>query len=157
MSAAPPSHLLWIDPGKMTGFAYLYPGSVFGAYELAWDEACRELELFCVSEKNRLSVGYERFTILPSTHKLSPQPEAYEFPGVIRFLVHKYGCRLLPPALPAERTMATAAELETLGWWPPGLDDAQSAAQHLLAFLKREHCVPPELETKLARARSGTV
>ena len=156
MSAAPPAHLLWIDPGGQTGFAWLYEG-VFGAHETGFHEACRQLEIQAMTWGHHLSVGYERFTILPSTHKLSPQPEAYEFPGVIRFLAHKYGCRLLPPALPAERTMATAAELETLGWWPPGLDDAQSAAQHLLAFLKREHCVPPELETKLARARSGTV
>lgn len=152
MSAAPPPHLIWIDPGGMTGFAWLFGGR-FGAHELSWDEACRQLEVACQSWGPQLHLGYEKFTILPSTHKLSPQPEAYEFPGVIKFLAARYRCRLLEPAAPADRLAATPAELKALGWWTPGLDDAQSASLHLLAWLKREKCLPPDIARNLARAR----
>ena len=152
MSAAPPPVLLWIDPGGQTGFAWLFRG-VFGAHEVAWDEACRQLEAACESWAGELHIGYERFTILPSTHKLSPQPEAYEFPGVIKYLARRNRCVLLTPASPSDRLAATEAELKALGWWTPGLDDAQSASRHLLAWMKREKCVPHDLEIKLAKAR----
>lgn len=152
MSAAPPPILLWLDPGGQTGFAWLFKG-VFGAHEAGFYEACRQLETTCHAWGHQLHIGFERFTILPSTHKLSPQPEAYEFPGVIKFLARKYRCVLLDPAQPSDRLAATPAELKALGWWTPGLDDAQSASQHLLAWMKREKCVPPDLARKLALAR----
>lgn len=157
MSAAPPQYLLWMDPGGMTGFASLWHGYRFMAAELCFADACEALETACWGCRGTLTIGYEKFTIGPATHKLSPQPEAYEFPGVIKFLARKYGCTLLPPAMPSDRNLATPAELKALGWWPVALDDAQSASQHLLAWLKRENCVPPDLESKLARARSGTL
>jgi hypothetical protein len=143
---------MWIDPGGQTGFAWLFKG-IFGAHEVSWDEACRQLEVACQSWGSQLHIGYERFTILPSTHKLSPQPEAYELPGVIKFLTKKYGCVLLEPAQPSERLSVSTGELKALGWWTPGLDDAQSASRHLLAWLRRENCVPPALATALARLR----
>ena len=156
MSAAPPAHLLWIDPGGMTGFAWLFDG-VYGTFEHPFGESCRVLEAACQAWGPLLHIGYERFTILPSTHKLHPEPEAYEFPGVIKAMAHKYRCVLLPPAAPSDRLMTSPAELKALGWWLPGKNDAQSAAMHLLSWMKRENCVPPELEAKLARARSETV
>lgn len=156
MSAAPPDRLMWIDPGGQTGFAWLYDG-IFGTFEHSFGEACRVLEVSCQSWGPRLHIGYEKFTILPSTHKLHPEPEAYEFPGVVKHLALKYRCKLLQPVMPADRNLSTPAELKALGWWLPGKDDAQSASLHLLSFLKREKCVPPELERKLAEARSGTV
>jgi len=143
---------MWLDPGGMTGFAWLFEG-VFGAHELPWDAACGQLEIACSSWGNRLHIGYERFTILPSTHKLSPQPEAYELPGVIKFLARKHRCVLLEPAQPSERLNVSADELKAIGWWTPGLDDAQSASRHLLAWLRRENCVPPALAVALARLR----
>jgi hypothetical protein len=147
---APPPYLLWLDPGGMTGFARLVNGS-FAADEFGWDAACRELEAACEGLGSLLHIGYERFTILPSTHKLHPEPEAYEFPGVIKHLARKYKCVLLQPAMPSERLAATPAELKALQWWTPGKNDAQSASQHLLAWLKREHCLPPHVTTLLAQ------
>ncbi len=101
--------------------------------------------------REELHILWERFTILPSTHKLSPQPEAYELPGVIRYVAARNRSVLLPPAQPADRNTATPEMLKAVGFWTPGKDDAQSASQHLLAFCIREHCVPPHLATALAR------
>jgi len=141
---------MWIDPGGMTGLATLINGGFF-ASEYPFAEACDVLTGNCQLFGRELHIGYEKFTILPSTHKLHPEPEAYEFPGVVKYLARMNRCVLLQPAQPSERLAATSAELKALGWWTPGLNDAQSAAQHLLAFLKRENCVPPHLATTLAR------
>jgi hypothetical protein len=138
---APPPITLWIDPGGQTGFACLEFGT-FWAEEHPWDRACDKLTGLASYWRSMLYVGYEKFTILPSTHKLSPQPEAYEFPGVIKYVARTWGCRLLPPARPSERLVATPGMLRRIGWWVPGKDDAQSASQHLLAFCLREDCLP---------------
>lgn len=152
MSSAPPPYLMWLDPGGMTGFAWQFEG-IFGAHEQPWIEACRQLEVACESWGDRLHLGYERFTIRPNTHKLSVQPEAYEFPGVIKFLARKHRCVLLPPAQAHTPSAIDKEELEALGWWTPGLNDAQSAACHMKNWLRREHCLSPEQATALARLR----
>jgi hypothetical protein len=46
MSAAPPSRLIWMDPGGQTGFAWLFDG-IFGAFEHPFYQACRALEAAC--------------------------------------------------------------------------------------------------------------
>ena len=153
---APPPVVLWLDPGGMTGFAALISSRDYWADEFAWEGACDRLTGWANYYHGMLHIGYEKFTILPGTHKLSAQPEAYEFPGVIKHIARQFGCHLLPPAMPRERELATPAMLQTLGWWVPGKNDAQSAAQHLLAFLLRENCLPYSQATALARARAAT-
>jgi hypothetical protein len=152
VSSAPPPVLLWLDPGGFTGFAWLFNG-IFGAHEVLWDEACRQLDVACQSWGEQLHIGWERFTIRPNTHKLSPQPEAYELPGVVKFLAVKYRIKMLPPAQAHTPTRCDQDELKALGWWVPGQNDAQSAACHLLRFLRRENCLPPEYARVLAGLR----
>jgi hypothetical protein len=142
---------MWIDPGGMTGIATLEGGRTFHADEYPFQMACEYIEAWCMDYRGALHIGYEKFTILPGTHKLSPQPEAYELPGVVRYVATRNGSRLLSPAAPGDRSAATPEMLKAIGWWVPGKDDAQSASQHLLAFLLREHCVPPHLATLLAQ------
>ena len=152
---APPLAVLWIDPGLATGFAGLDHGQ-FWADEFDWNAACDKITGYANYYRSMLYIGWERFTIRPDTHKMSPQPEAYEFPGVIRYINHVYGCPLLSPAQPSERNVATPAMLKAIGWWTPGKDDAQSATQHLLACMIRSYCVPPDIQTLLEQARAGT-
>lgn len=143
---APPPVTLWIDPGGMTGFACWVCGTDrFWADEFPWARACDELTALAGYWGPVLYIGYEKFTILPSTHKLSPQSEAYEFPGVIKYVAQVHGCGLLQPAKPSERNVATPAMLRKIGWWVPGKNDAQSASQHLYAWMLRENCVPRTL------------
>jgi hypothetical protein len=148
---APPPVVLWVDPGGYTGFASMQYGQ-FAGREYAWGEACDYLTGFCHTYRMAAHIGYEVFTILPGTHKLSPQPEAYELPGVIKYLCRTYGCTLLRPAKPDERKTTKPAELRALGWWLPGQDDEQSAAMHLLAWYRRENCVPFDVAGKLSRS-----
>jgi hypothetical protein len=151
MSAAPPPYLVWIDPGGMTGIASL-SYSKFWADEYQFQRACDIIADLCCLGRH-LAIGWERFTIGPNTHKMTRQPEAMEIIGVARYFATRYDCMILPPAAPGERDTATPEMLKALGIWTPGKDDAQSATQHLLAWMLRNKCVPDNWQVKLSDAR----
>jgi hypothetical protein len=152
--AAPPQHVMWIDPGGMTGIA-LWDRNSFRADEHLPFPACQLIETYCQRLGSALYVGWEKFTIGPNTHKLTRQPEAYEIPGLVKYLAQKHNCKMLKPAMPDARLTATPKMLQSIGWWPYGKDDAQSAAQHMLSWMKRENCVPGQLLTLLAESSSA--
>jgi hypothetical protein len=74
--------------------------------------------------------------------------------GVTRRAMRKYGCCQIGPAMPAQRKTASPAMLKAIGWWRPGKDDAQSAAQHMLASMLRTGQVPDKEQVILAALRS---
>lgn len=129
--------VLWIDPGDMTGLAYYHPSTPAAMIdEFPFQVACAHIETICKIDRDRLLIGWERYDIDPSR----PQTHAHDAIGVIgvaRYFASFYGCHILPPAAPDDRKVATPKMLKHLGWWRPGKDDAQSAAQHLLAWLLR--------------------
>jgi hypothetical protein len=147
-----PPAVLWIDPGNQTGFALLERGR-FTTYELPFQETGDRIYALCSIWKTALAVGWERFTIHPDTHKTSPEPDAMHVIGIARWMSATWHCRVLTPAAPGDRDVATPAKLHAIGWWRPGLDDSQSASQHMLAWLMRTGQVPPDLARKLAAAR----
>jgi hypothetical protein len=149
---APPPAVLWIDPGGMTGLASLV-SSQFHASEHPFEQACDRIAGMCANYNYALAIGYERYTILPGTHKLSAQTQALEIIGVVRYLARIYHCQLLQPAQQHTPDQHEQAELRELGWWVPGQDDSQSAACHLLRWLRRANCLPPELARVLAQLR----
>ena len=139
-----PPVTMWIDPGLMTGIAVYYRyENKFEVDEYPFQRAGEVLWHRMSHFGSSIAVGWERFTIGPETHKLTPQAEAVEIIGVARFLAGVWRCRLLTPAAPGDRDTATMAMLEKLGWWLPGKDDAQSAAQHMLAWMLRANELPP--------------
>jgi len=149
-----PLAVLWVDPGKMTGLAYLsiagqQPGHRFGALELPFQEACLNIDSMCQGWGSSLAIGWERFTITSRTYKLTPQPDALHVIGVCRYLAGKHGCRVLPEAPQATPGAAEQAQLRAIGWWQPGKDDAQSAAAHLLRYCVKTGNVPPGLAARL--------
>jgi hypothetical protein len=147
-----PPAVLWLDPGGMTGFALLERGK-FSTYELPFQQAGDRIYSLCAWWKTALAVGWERFTINEDTHKTSPEPDAMHVIGVARYFSAAWRCRVLTPAAPGDRNVATPEKLHLLGWWRPGLDDSQSASQHLLAYLMRTRQIPPEQARILAAAR----
>lgn len=151
-----PPAVLWADPGKMTGLALLVtqpwhpnlPSRVlpqFGARELAFGPACKEIEQVCAAWTNRLAIGWERFDINAQTHKKTREgiTDALHMIGVCRHLTAKYGCRFLGEAQQHTPDATDRKRLQSLGWWEPGKDDAQSAAAHMLNWLMRENELTP--------------
>lgn len=150
-----PPAVMWVDPGKATGIALwsIYIRNKFQVWELDFMGASRCIESICASYRHELWVGWEHFTIGPRTPAADAH-SAIEMIGVTRLHAMSYACTILPRAMPDERTVATAKMLIELGWWLPGKDDAQSAAQHLLAWMLRTGKVPPDVSSKLAALRS---
>jgi hypothetical protein len=147
-----PPCVLWIDPGFMSGFARLERGR-FLADEYPFKEAGDRLYALAQHYGPAMWVGWERFTVNAETHKKTPQPEAMEFIGVARFFCLSWRCRILTPAAPGDRNTATQAMLRQLGWWVPGKDDAQSAAQHMLSWLLRTGQLPPAERARILTGR----
>lgn len=135
--------VLWIDTGDMTGFAMLdRHGRDFWADEFDFQTAATALEQLCASRGPRLAVGWERYTVDPGR----PQTHVYDalgMTGVARYLARKYRCIGLPSAAPGDRKTGTRKILTAIGWWRPGKDDAQAAAQHLYAWCMRTANLPP--------------
>jgi hypothetical protein len=149
-----PEAVLWIDPGDDTGLAWLLDhGTAFYAWEFKFFEAGDQIEATCQQHGPRLAVGWERYDIrtrLPQTH-------AYDAIGIIavtRRAVRRYGCQVLDPAQQHTPTPAEHRELEAIGWWVKGRNDAQSAAGHLLAWLRRSHNLPPREREILSAVRT---
>jgi len=139
-----PPVVAWCDPGGMTGIARLlvHEGYRFSAGEWPFHEAVHEIELLAGSCGPALAIGWERYKIIPGL----PQDhahEAIEMIGAIKSAALRHRCMILTPAAPSAREPASPAVLQRIGWWVPGKDDAQSAAQHLLAWLLRTGNLPP--------------
>lgn len=143
--------VLWIDPGKMTGLAYWAPWHqewVVGIEEYDFMQAADRIGAHCAAHRRWLLIGWEHFVITPKT----PPDDAHhaiEMIGVARLYAQLHGCQILPVAMPDERLTVSRKMLEAVRWWLPGKDDAQSAAQHLLAWMLRQDCVPNEVMTSI--------
>ena len=147
-----PEAVLWCDPGDMTGLAWLTGhGTRFYAWEFPFFEAGDQIEAACQQQGGRLAVGYERYDIrtkLPQTH-------AYDAIGIIavtRRAVRRYGCQPLAPAQQHTPTPAERRELEAIGWWVKGRNDAQSAACHMLRWLRQSGNLPARERAILSEA-----
>lgn len=148
-----PPAVLWIDPGKDTGLAfYARHSSSFMATEGPFMYAAMAIEDVCGRWQSALSVGWEQFTIRPTTPPADAH-HAIEMIGVARLWAMRHGCTILTAATQEQRKVATQEMLEALGWWLPGKDDAQSAAQHALAWMMRSNALPSKEAGILAALR----
>jgi hypothetical protein len=118
----------------------------FEAKELPFGLACSEVDQVCAAWTNRLAIGWEAFTINSETHKKTREGinDAMHVIGVCRYLTDKHGCRFLGEAHQHTPGPDDRDRLRRLGWWVPGKDDAQSAACHMLRWLKRSGELTPE-------------
>jgi hypothetical protein len=149
-----PPAVLWVDPGQMTGLAALVDGGTrFWAYEYGFMETGSAIERMCQHYRGNLWIGWEAFRIHPKTPPADAH-HAIEMIGVTRRAATTWCCRQMTPAgQPAgDRNVATMAMLKQLGWWVPGQDDAQSAAQHMLAWLMRTNSMPPNVAAVVSEA-----
>ena len=135
--------ILWADPGGMTGIAVLAGhGSRFYCDEYDFDHAADYAEAACMAMGRSLAVGWERYVPRPGV----PQTEAWmalEMIGVIRRYARKHRCVILDPAQPHTPKGHDRLELQAIGWWIPGKKDAQSAAWHMLSYLRKSGQLPP--------------
>jgi hypothetical protein len=147
--------IMWVDPGKMTGLAWLLGGVEFHADEYGFDAAADRIEHTCRRYGPTLAIGWERYTILASMPQ-TDAAHAIEMIGVTRRYARRGHCHILPEAAQHTPGPFDRKVLETLGWWVKGRDDAQSAAAHMLRYLMRSGTLPPRVSAAVSEA-SGTV
>jgi hypothetical protein len=154
-----PPCVLWIDPGKMTGLAWLWQvnaGTSFWADEFAFQEAGQHIADTCARFGPTLAVGWETYRVdrsLPQTNAR----DAIEPIGVARWHAQKYGCRILPEGQRHTPTPADRQLLTRIGWWVPGKNDAQSAAWHMHNWCVRTGNLPPPVAAAALSDPAGTL
>jgi hypothetical protein len=148
-----PPCVLWCDPGLTTGLAWFASGQ---HHTGEWDfmAAGDRIEQTCREFGRGCWLGFERYDV--DVHR--PQDDAnsaIEVIGVAKREAAKHHCRLLTPAAPGQRKVATMKMLKALSWWAPGKKDSQSASQHMLAWMLRENAAPPGVRQVLSNIREG--
>src|SRR5690348_11018750 len=114
-----PPVVLWIDPGLVTGLAWLSNrGQNFVAHECGFMEAATRIEYSCQVFNQELWIGWERFTVHPHTPPIDAH-HAIEMIGVTRLFAQRYACRILSPAQQATPKPFEQRQLKQLGWWLP--------------------------------------
>lgn len=149
-----PANVMAIDGGGMTGLACLWGhGTSFYADEYPPLEAADNIGETCRAWGPSLAILWEAYTIRPDL----PQTHAYDAIGinmVARWMATRHRCQILAPAQQHTPTRAEHRELEAIGWWVKGKNDAQSAAWHLLHWLEQSHNLPPREREILSAVRA---
>lgn len=144
--------MIWCDPGKLTGMAwYDYDSTAFGSWQYDYADLDHKLNDFAgAGLLPRLQIGYERYIRLPGGYG-EPVHSMKAIDLIEATAVH-YGFEVLPPRPAESRKLGRPAFLKLLGWWKPGKDHANDAAQHLLAHLLRNKPIPEHVRRTLFAA-----
>ena len=149
-----PACVLAIDGGGMTGLAWLWDhGARFQVDEYPPLEAADCIEATCRTWGPGLAILWERYDIRVRL----PQTSAYDAIGInmiSRWMAMRHGCQILAPAQQHTPAPAERRELEAIGWWVRGRNDAQSAAWHLLHWLEHSRNLPPREREILSAVRA---
>jgi hypothetical protein len=141
--------VLWLDPGKMTGWARLRDGKGFESGE-AWPQLAGDIMQDHCRQSREALVGWEQFNITPATYRLRGSSETIEIIGVIRWLAIRHDAQILPAASRQARMTVSSETLKKFGWYRPGLGHANDAARHLLAWMIRSGALEEEHKTILS-------
>lgn len=145
-----PWWVITMDPGKMTGIAWLWqdcdaPGSV----QLPWDEVGawldRTLDMAVQNGRMPTAIISEAFEITGQTHKKSRDGKtSLELIGVWRYLAAKYSVPFAIQQPNEALGFATNDKLRAIGWWVPGQDHARDARRHLLLHVCQKRLIDLE-------------
>jgi hypothetical protein len=149
-----PACVLAIDGGGMTGLAWLWEGgTAFYADEYEPLTAADHIEATCAAWGPGLAIVWEAYKIRVNL----PQTNAYDAIGInmaARWRATRHHCQIQPPAQQHTPVAAEHKELEAIGWWIKGKNDAQSAAWHLMHWLEQTGNLPPREREILSAVRT---
>lgn len=135
--------LIGVDPGLMTGVAWLLDDDTFESCDLPALDACDRIARLFSDHWNGgdqddcrpIVIAVERYSITQQTVKLTRQYDALEVIGVCRWIARYHGASFLLQGASAAQRVGNRDVLRTLGWWKPGGDHLnKAAAQVALAY-----------------------
>lgn len=135
LAAELPPHVLWLDPGRTTGWATIHCDETeysCDAGETDFQGIGSLIDDFCRHYGDTALVGYESYLGRGGTPKY-----AHEVIGVARYLANRSGTRIAE-APAANRVIVTLPMIQALGCYSRGEQHANDAGRHLVAWLLRE-------------------
>jgi predicted RNase H-like nuclease (RuvC/YqgF family) len=143
-----PRLIIGVDPGKMTGLAWLIDDT-FKSTDLTAINACDMISnlLISYSEQRPVIIAAERYNITQRTVKLTRQYDALEVIGTCRWMAHNHHTMFILQAASEAQRCGNRDVLRALGWWKPGGDHLnKAAAQVVLAY---QQAFPHEFARRL--------
>lgn len=144
-----PLCVMWLDPGKTTGYAALYASERFASNELSPRATAAFVDVAARAFGPRLWLGWERYVVTQGGGRAGRPEHALEVIGILRATCERHGATVLQPVMSSARVVATPEMLRQLGWHRPGKGHANDAARHLLAWALRARALPPWLADRL--------
>lgn len=139
-----PNLVTWLDPGLNTGWATLALWNKFESGQGSMTETGEYLDTAATVFGGDMWIGYEQYIVTPGGGRTGNAAPPLKVIGMVEWICYLNGCHLLKPVPSAMRTVASVDMLKKLGWYRPGMDHANQAARHLLAWLMREKLLTPE-------------
>lgn len=149
--------MLAVDPGKVTGLAFLPAGSTGEAGFLAEEPYLRALDTcadIIADEVNHgLLVVSEKFTITQKTGQNSDAPWSLKSNGVLEWLAQRHGRTYTEQKPVLAKRGASKDRLRHAGWYVPTKDGhAADAASHLYVRLINLRLLSPPTAVELDAA-----
>lgn len=135
-----PKYLLSVDPGLMTGVAFLDITDEDDPLPL-WDEELKVEEFYVRMGEvfkefhEEMVVVWEDYHITARTATLSQQPWSLNLIGVMQYFCWKYDVKFTVHS-PSRKPFATPERLRQVGFWHKGeAGHANDAFRHAMVFL----------------------
>lgn len=135
----PPPPILVIDPGKVSGVAFLNPGAVMPVnYELSVFDT---INFYIHIGQGNNPVVLESFQISERTIKTALSLDALDIIGYIKMdRLHRGFAPPVMQTVSSAKTFADDAKLKAAGWFNPSKDGHMNDAnRHLMVYLARHH------------------
>lgn len=142
--------VIWLDPGKTTGWASYGFGQTFMSGQADFAKTGDMIEAYAELYRDGLAVGCENYIETTTGSQRGRAEYSLKTIGMVEWLCLRHGAVLLPTMPSSSRNLGrTGGKLHKLGWHKPGQDHANDAAAHLLTWLLKENRLPTEDTDKL--------
>lgn len=137
----PLRYVLWVDPGKMNGWALYYiDEQMMFQDEYESNRLLTMLDRWLRTAGKNTVVGCERFIITSNSSRRPGSVEAIQSWGVVKATAAKYDVDIFVDKQnsAAAKAMCRDPVLRALGWYKLGMPHANDAARHVFRWLADE-------------------
>lgn len=143
------SAVVWLDPGKLTGWAMLDSTDTFLSGQEDFDHIDDLVNGWAALAGPGLWIGWEMYLVTTGGGKTGIPRYSFEVIGAAKSACRRHSATMLKPMPSSSRKLGDDPKLKRMGWWKPNHRHANDAANHLLAWALRENMLPVEYKDRL--------